>query len=168
MKFQIVAALLIAGLSVAPTVLAQQPEGQRERPGNASATRPAEERPRMRANVQIELTVTDSTGPAGPQKKSVRMLVAEGMMGRIRSTRQNTSAVLNVDATPFITENMIRLQMTLEYSPLPAPGAAPAVAHVNEMVTVMLTPGKPTTVSQAADPSADRQVTVEVTATILK
>jgi hypothetical protein len=35
-------------------------------------------------------------------------------------------------------------------------------------MSLILESGKPTVVSQAADPSSDRKITVEVTATILK
>jgi hypothetical protein len=105
---------------------------------------------------------------AAPLKKTVTMMIAEGRMGRIRSAREQSTAVLNVDATPTIFGNQIRLQMTLEYSPPLSSESATRVAHVSETVTLMLGSGKPTLVSRAADPAADRTVSVEVTATILK
>jgi hypothetical protein len=42
------------------------------------------------------------------------------------------------------------------------------MASLNENITLILESGKPTIVSQAADPTSDRKITVEVTATILK
>ena len=42
------------------------------------------------------------------------------------------------------------------------------MASLNEMLSLILESGKPTIVSQAADPTSDRKITVEVTATILK
>ena len=38
----------------------------------------------------------------------------------------------------------------------------------NERLSVILESGKPMIVSQAADPTSDRKITVEITATILK
>jgi hypothetical protein len=105
---------------------------------------------------------------ASPQKKTVSMVVVDGRMGRIRSTREHSTAVLNVDATPTIADGRIRLQLSLEYSPAVSGEAATRLAHINEMVTLMLQSGKPMLVSQTSDPSADRKVSVEVTATILK
>jgi hypothetical protein len=42
------------------------------------------------------------------------------------------------------------------------------LSPINEMLTVLLQCGKPLIVTQAADPSVDRKVAVEVTATVLK
>jgi hypothetical protein len=42
------------------------------------------------------------------------------------------------------------------------------VTNLNEQITLILVPGKPMTISQAADPVSDRRITVELTATILK
>ena len=166
MTIHTVAALLLAASVLQASLAAQDATAQR--PGNTSAAAPAEERRPLLTNVQVELTVTDSMASASPQKKTVSMMIADGRMGRIRSTRDHSPAVLNVDATPTIYGNQIRLQLTLEYSPPLTGDAAARYSHVNEMVTLMLQPGKPTLVSQASDPSADRKVTVEVTATILK
>jgi hypothetical protein len=169
MKPNIIAALLLA-VSVAQAGVAARDtyDGQEPRGANTSPARPADEPRPLLTNVQVELTVTDSIGSAAPQKKTVSMLIADGRMGRIRSMRDQAPAILNVDATPTIHGNQVRLQLTLEYSPPLSGEAATRYSHVNEMVTLMLQPGKPTLVSQAADPSADRKVTVEVTATILK
>jgi hypothetical protein len=42
------------------------------------------------------------------------------------------------------------------------------MAQLNESMTLILDSGKPTVVSQAADPISDRRIAVEVTATILR
>jgi hypothetical protein len=160
-------AILVA-CALSSTATAQQP-GQPAGSGNASPSRPADDSSRATmTNVQVELTVTDSMGSAAPVKKTVSMITVDGRMGRIRSAREHTPAVLNVDATPTIMNNQIRLQLTLEYSP-PLVGDSPTrLAHVSQAATLMLQPGKPLLVSQATDPAAERKVTVEVTATILK
>ena len=59
----------------------------------------------------------------------------------------------------------------LEYFPRPSGGAEemePGMASINERLGLIFESGKPVIVSQAADPTSDRKITVEVTATILK
>lgn len=162
-------AVLAAVCCVAPASVAQDTERQTPRSGNASAARPADEgaRPQL-TNVKVEITITDAMGSLPPQRKTVSMLIADGRMGRIRSTREPHPGVLNVDATPTIQGDLIRLQLALEYSPPLMGDAATRVSHVNEFVTLLVSSGKATQVSQAADPSFDRRVAVEVTATVLK
>jgi hypothetical protein len=96
------------------------------------------------------------------------MLVAEGYMGRVRSNRGN-AAMLNVDATPRMQKDgRISLQLTVEYRPRETAETLDAMSPITESMTVLLQSGKPLVVTQAADPSSDRRVTVEVTATVLK
>jgi len=173
MRIQSIAALLLSIALVPAAAAAQEPEERPQPPvGNASPRQPSDERARSLAtsNVQVEITVSDSMGSGVPQKKTVSMIIADGYMGRIRSMRESGDvATLNVDATPTIQNNdRIRLQLLLVYSPPLQSQSTSRYASVNEMVTILLQPGKPTMVSQAADPAADRKVTVEVTATILK
>lgn len=171
MKMHAIAAVvLFTGCAVVSSSAAQQPVREPQRPGNATPQRPSEERPRFQmVNVRVELTVTDSAASAEQQKKSVSMIIADGQMGRIRAQRHSeNAATLNVDATPVITGDRVRLQVSLEYSPPMTPPNPARHASVTEVVTVILDPGKPTLISQSADPSADRKVTVEVTATVLK
>jgi hypothetical protein len=159
-------AVVMWALCGGPRVSAQEPQREQPRPANASPTKPTEERTSrfQTTNVRIELTVTDSVGPSGPQKKSISMMIADGHMGRIRALRGGGGEpMLNVDATPIITGERVRLQVSLEY-------VAPSIrlASITEVVTVIVDPGKPMVISQSADPAVDRKVTVEVTATILK
>jgi len=105
---------------------------------------------------------------SGPHVSTVNMLVAEGYNGRVRSNRGN-AAMLNVDATPRMQKDgRISLQLTVEYRPRETAETLDAMSPINESLTVLLQSGKPLIVTQAADPSSDRKVTVEVTATILK
>jgi hypothetical protein len=95
------------------------------------------------------------------------MVTAAGNMARVRAQRGG-AAVLNVDATPRLQKDgRVVLQLSLEYRPQEKVDATDA-APINEFLTVLLQSGKPLVVTQAADPSSDRKVTVEVTATILK
>jgi hypothetical protein len=76
---------------------------------------------------------------------------------------------------PTILPNgRIRVAVGLEYS-LPALPEEPATTGprlvrtgIQENISVNLDDGKPLVVAQSADPVSDRQVTVEVRATILK
>ena len=77
--------------------------------------------------------------------------------------------MLNIDTTPRLQKDgRISLQLIVEYRPRETTANAEALSPINEMLTVLLHSGKPLVVTQAADPSVDRKVTVEVTATILK
>ena len=122
-------------------------------------------------NVQVELTISDQLANAAPEKRLVSMMIADGAFGRIRSTDNPLVAMLNVDARPEILDNdRLVVEMTIEYRPLAPDGTAPTKrpTGLNEQLTVILQNGKPLMVSQAADPVADRKMTVEVRATILK
>ena len=77
--------------------------------------------------------------------------------------------MLNVDATPRLQKDgRISLQLAVEYRPRETAETLDAMSPINEYLTVLLHSGKAIVVTQAADPSSDRKVTVEVTATILK
>jgi hypothetical protein len=170
MTSQRILTVMMATALLSSAALAQNVEQKSPPPsGNTSTTKPADEGPRpLLTNVQVDLTVTDAMGSGPGQKKTVSLRIADGRMGRVRSSREASTAVLNVDAVPTIIDGQIRLQLTLEYSPPLSMDAPTRLAHLNEMVMLMLQSGKPTLVSQSSDPAADRKVSVEVTATILK
>ena len=149
--------------------LSAQTGAPEQKAGNASPARAVNPEPHQStANVQVELSIADYLGAAAPQKKTVSMLVAEGYMGRVRSTR-GQAAMLNVDATPRLQKDgRISLQLAVEYRPRETAETLDAMSPINEYLTVLLHSGKAIVVTQAADPSSDRKVTVEVTATILK
>ena len=131
-------------------------------------------------NVQIDLTLTDQVGTQPAEKKTVSMIVSSGNWGKIRSAANVISigeppyvVDLNVDARPFVsTEGPIQLEMTLVYAPIKGPADTrepkQRPAGVNQSQTVVLQSGKPLIISQAADPTTDRKVIVEVKATVLK
>jgi hypothetical protein len=138
-----------------------------------------------RANVGVELTITDQTGSAEPVKKVVTMIVADGRTGSIRSSgivtapaegpagsagTERRPVTLNVDASPVLaSDNSILLSMTLEYLPRPETGEdTRGRAQLNQRMGVTLESGKPMVISRAADPGSNRRITVEVTATVLK
>ena len=84
------------------------------------------------------------------------------------------NVTINVDARPAIVvkePNKILVSFGLEYFPKAQGGQEemePGMASLNERLGLILESGKPVVVSQAADPTSDRKITVEVTATILK
>jgi hypothetical protein len=83
---------------------------------------------------------------------------------------------INVDARPvLLKDNKISLNFGLEYLPqVPtspksaSERAMEGTASLNERLGLILESGKPVVVSQAADPTSDRRITVELVATILK
>lgn len=140
---------------------------------------PTPRKPRGRdLNLQVELTISDQMGTQAPEKKVVSMLIADGTFGRIRATADAVrtgvpgmvGTGLNVDARPTLLEgDRVLLELTIEYSPLREGSQVTQRPTVlNESLTVILQNGKPQLVSQAADPVADRKMSVEVRASILK
>jgi hypothetical protein len=129
-------------------------------------------------NLQIEVTISDQLGTQTPEKKVVSMLVADATFGLIRASAdaQQQSGVgmvgtgLNVDARPTVLEgDRILLELTVEYTPFRESGKVTQRPTVlTEKLTVILQSGKPMIVSQAADPIADRKMSVEVRASIVK
>jgi hypothetical protein len=112
-------------------------------------------------NIRLDVTITDSAEKS--TKKVVSMLVADRDSGRIRSS--NNAGVLNVDGQPRVaSDGRIIVSITIEYMP----DRSAAVTNLHQSITLMLTPGKPTLISQSADPGTDRKVAVEVTATVVK
>jgi hypothetical protein len=133
-------------------------------------------------NIQVELTITDFVGSESPDKKVVSVTTADGTMGRIRTSGEDQvqkmighgATVLNIDATPtLLADDRILLRLTVEYAPPPLAASTSTSttsrrATVNEMLSVVLQNGKSMMVSQAADPTTARRLTVDVKATILK
>jgi hypothetical protein len=138
-------------------------------------------------NVRLEFTVSDTFGNT-PSKKTVSMLVADRGTGRIRSsmmimdTSENGGsyqATINVDATvtlpsvaaPQQMQNKVMVNLSVNYVPENAiqKAAGPLKpANLDESISVVLENGKPTLITQSADPKGDRKVTLEVTATVVK
>ena len=151
----------------------------------AAAAKPPEAA--LPVNIKIELSITDQSGNNPPAKKTVSMIVGDHQRNSIRSsanvpvkvlgnpTNLNyRSVTINVDSHPSIVQkepNKLLLEFSLQYNPKSGGGQEdlePGMASLNESMSLILESGKPTVVSQAADPSSDRKITVEVTATILR
>lgn len=146
-------------------------------------------------NIKIDVTITDQSAPGEAAKKIVSMIVGDWQSNSIRSsanvpvpsrpmipgqpapmTYSYREVRINVDARPILLkDNRISLNFGLEYLPqVPAntkdasDRPAEGTASLNERLGLILESGKPVIVSQAADPTSDRRITVELVATILK
>jgi len=143
-------------------------------------------------NIKIEVNITDQTGTGPAARKVVSMIVGDRQNTSIRSSASvpvknptmpgqppipgfnYRNVTINVDARPAILykePSKVLVTFGLEYFPRPSGGAEemePGMASINERLGLILESGKPVIVSQAADPTSDRKITVEVTATILK
>jgi hypothetical protein len=128
-------------------------------------------------NVRIELTLTDQKPGAPATSKTVVITTSNENWGRLRSEVNSTvygAAPLNVDARPFVMpDGRVSVQLTVEYSQGRMPDAEGNTerivgARINESLTAVLESGKPLVITQSADPTSDRKVTVEVKATVLR
>src|SRR5262245_47129855 len=119
---------------------------------------------RSSASVPVPTTVVSKPGRASES--------AAANVPSMSYTYRNVT--INVDARPAIVRkdpNRISLSLGLEYMPRTEgrqEEMAPGMASWSERLWLILESGKPMIVSQAADPTSDRKITVEVTATILK
>jgi len=150
-------------------------------PTPPAATQPRRETVGQSINVKVDLTITDQRGGgAAPVKKTVSVVVADGMFGFIRTTAEiagvGGSVPLNVDAEPtLLADGKVRLRANVQYD-LPAPAEAlnnvsrgtTTKTAIHETLSLILENGKPLVAAQSADPVSDRTVTVEVKATVLK
>lgn len=171
------------------TPSAQQPKPAAETDEKAPAKAP--ELPPQAVNIKIDVSITDQTGPGEAAKKVISMITGDRQNNSIRSTAnvlvetapaaegfpKNFSyreVRINVDARPvLLKEGKISINFGLEYLPRGGQEGGNAstptgMASLNERLGLILESGKPMIVSQAADPTSDRRITVEVTATILK
>jgi hypothetical protein len=146
--------------ATAPTPALAVPPEQREARGQP-------------VNIRIDLSIVDEGGPS-PSRKSVSLTIADRQLGSVRAvviTPGMPDVPLNVDATPMLEgEGRIRARISLDYRPN-TPGGdskAPVPPQMRVVFNVMLVDGKKIVAAQAADPTTDRRVSVEVTATILK
>lgn len=158
------------------------PAAEQQAPGTpAPAAAPTPRRQGQPVNVKIDVTITDQKDGSTALKKTVSVVTADNMGGYIRSTASYGSlgdVPLNVDVSPeLLADGKIRVGVNLQYD-LPGsvtaqstetPGAGPLRrTQIRENLNVILENGKPITVAQSADPVGDRQVTIEIKATILR
>jgi hypothetical protein len=144
-------------------------------------------------NIKIEVSITDQTGSNPAAKKVVTMIAGDRQSTNVRSSASvpvkmglpgqpagaTTSynfrnVTINVDARPVIVQkepNKISVSFGLEYLPKTVgtqEEMEPGMTSWSERLSLILESGKPMIISQAADPTSDRRISVEITATILK
>jgi hypothetical protein len=190
----IVIAALIAGTI---PVFAQPPAGSEPRTAGPSsaqaprATTPPATAPQAPAtlvrrqgqpvNVKIDVTISDQNGAANALKKTVSVVTGDGLSGFIRSEANYSNigpVPLNIDTEPeILTDGKIRVRVNLQYDLPGGSGQMPEAGtvtgrlnktQIRENLAVILESGKPLIIAQSADPVGDRQVTIEVKATILR
>lgn len=175
----VMCALMLAGAGVS----AQQKKVEEKTAATAAkvGVRPTEP-PAQPFNIRIEVLITDQVGPGDPSKKTISMIVADRRNNSIRSSAQMRvggsyrPVGINLDAQPVINPKeptKILLSFGLEYQPkgsgiLGSEMLEPGMSSLTQRLALNLESGKPVLVSQSADPTSDRKITVEVTATILK
>ena len=165
-------------------------------PGGARAPRASTEQPKQPppstavvvprrvgqpVNVKVEFTLTDQRGGGPAVKRTLTIVVADAQTGSVRS-QSDVMAVgavpLNVDTSPeLLADGKIRLGFNLQYdwpAPIdaadrtPPPRGTVIKTTMHDSVSLILESGKSMIAAQSADPIGDRQVTVEVKATILR
>ena len=149
-------------------------------PGEARATAPR--RQGQPINIRVDATVTDQQGNVAPIKKTVSVVVADSSSGSVRTLSTFSAGVgnvpLNMDAdATLLPDGKLRLSLRLQYD-LPSPvmlgrsGGAeerqPIRTSIVESLNVVLENGKSIVAAQSADPVSDRQVLLEVKATVLR
>lgn len=175
--------MVVTALALAAPAVAGQQSKVEQKPAATAAkveAPPKPEPPGLSLNVKIEVTITDQAGPGDAAKKTISMIVGDRQSNSIRSSTQvrtggNYRTVgINLDARPVIDVkegNRVQLMFGLEYQPRTPSGSdstEPGLSSLTQRQTLMLESGKSMLVSQAADPTSDRKITVEVIATILK
>jgi hypothetical protein len=182
--------LLLAQPPGAPPGPRTAPAGPRtQAPATAPAPPPGPEMaitPQRRVgqpvNIRVDVTISDQRGGTAALKKTVSVVTGDRLSGFIRSTAEyvNIGPVpLNVDTEPeLLPDGKIRVGVNLQYdlpgAATPAPTSETTGAgslrrtQIRENLAVILESGKSLVVAQSADPVGDRQVTIEIKATVLR
>lgn len=179
--------IMMLAAALTGTAAAQQTTVEQKAPATGKLEQPRPpEPPALPLNIKIEVSITDQTGSGTPARKVVLMIAGDRQNTNIRSSASvpvksalgnnynYRNVTINVDARPIIVQkepNKISLSLGLEYFPKSAGGQEEmeaGMASFSERLGLILESGKPMVVSQAADPTSDRKISVEVTATILK
>jgi hypothetical protein len=157
-------------------------------PKPPAAAKSAPEPPALPINIKIEVAITDQAGATPPARKIVTMIASDRQNANVRSTGSvpvkiggptplqsysYETVTINVDARPVIVAkepNKISLTFGLEYLPktVNAQEETERGTTWSQRLGLVLESGKPMIISQSADPTSDRKITVEVTATILR
>ena len=158
------------------------PRTNKPTPAAASKPTPVARREGQPVNIKVDFTLTDQRTGGSAVKRIVSVVVADGRTGQIRSQADvfgiPGGVPLNIDTAPeLLPDGKIRLGFTLQYdwpAPLdqtdrnPPPRGTLMKTAMHDSATLIVESGKTMTAAQSADPIGDRQVTVEVKATVLR
>jgi hypothetical protein len=169
-------AVLTAALAVPAFAQEQKPAPAQEGKPTPAAQARAPEPPAQPTNIKIDVVISDQSAGREPLRKSVSMIVADRQNNSIRSQGTTRgSGHINLDARPVINakDGKILISFGLDYQPAQPRStgtepAEPGFSSLTQRLALNVESGKAVVVSQAADPTSDRKVTVELTATILK
>jgi len=164
-------------------------EDKNEKKATAAAAKaPPPDAAGLPTNIRIDVSITDQTGNSPAARKVVTMIASDRQSANVRSSASvpvktgpepigivnYRNVTINVDVRPAIVmkdPNKISVSFGLEYMPKTLntkEEMEPGMTSWSERLTLTLESGKPMIISQAADPTSDRKITVEITATILK
>ena len=176
--------LAVASTRAQPPASTPTPQPPTPRPATAPAPTTAvtlapPRREGQPINVKVDVTITDQRGTAAQIKRTVSVVVADGYSGLIRSQSEVSQVglvPLNIDVDPFLLpDGKVRVRFNLQYDwPAPVEPNTPLTrgtvikTALHDTVVLILENGKPMIAAQSADPIGDRQVMVEVKATILR
>src|SRR5262249_32552277 len=156
----------------------QPPRAPAPAPPQKVAASTAPRRQFQPVNIKVEFTLTDQRAGSAPIKRTMSVIVADGGAGQIRSQADVVAigpVPLNIDTNPeIVSDDKIRLGFVLQYdffAPIDDKSVGRgtvAKTQIHDSVSLILENGKPMIAAQSADPIADRQVTIEVKATILR
>jgi hypothetical protein len=153
------------------------------KPSPAPAPKPAtpQEPPRQLVNIRVDIVVIEEGGTAASERKTASVITSDRRSAAVRSQGETgrvepkpvdarfttrMATYMKADIEPYIERNgLIRTQVIMEY-------LSPTSQHEGRGTTLRFEPllesGKPLRVSESTDPTSNRKVIVEVTATILK
>ena len=178
------------GLFVVVAVLSCQAVGAQAQTGQAppappAAPTPPEEiafGPPQLVNIRVEIVISEQGGGAPPVKKTATVITGDRRAAAVRATGEaeipnstgrtfpnradRVVTYAKADVRPLIErDGRIRTLVTLEYL---SPTSQTEGRGTQLKVEPLLESGRPLVVSESTDPTSDRGLTVQVTATILK
>lgn len=127
------------------------------------------------ANIQLVILLTDKIDGKTVAEEPVRFLLADRQLGRLRRHLPANAEFANknfeVDAMPEIVGSRVKISLTVNYnagSPDDTPRDHTHTTQFVETVTSYLDVDKPATIVETSGDTANRHVTLQVTATIIK
>lgn len=140
---------------------------------NAPPAQADQARPTDPINIRYEIRLVEDGGGRKPSTKVVTMIGTLNEVSIVRgSGGPGERNPLFVDITPTILrDSKVRTKIGIEFRPEPPPPVNNIAANpfiVRQTVHAWLDSGKPMNISQSVDPTTDRRITVDVTATIVR